>query len=195
MTTQRNIHAGGDFAGGNINKSQTNNFYSHPKSRLAGLIEKLKDQVGHDKDASDFVERLRSWMTPKESALTRDLAAKLIESGQGHLIHDALEAKERFTKQLKKTAFNPALQEIYAYILGEIHSCFNYRIKPKIAEAKARGVIEEEIANLGDFITTQISDAPADLGLGLTEVIGMLYFLTGNCYLEWTYHDTLPSSN
>jgi hypothetical protein len=195
MTNQKNIQSDGDVAGGNIDKSKTYIINTQPKSRLSGLIEQLKDQVGKDKDAAEFVERLRSWMIPKNTVLSRDLETKLKDSGQGHLLHDALEAKERFTKQLRRTAFNPALQEIYVQILGEIHTAFTYRIKPKISPLTERGVIEGEIANLGEKITLQISDAPADLGLGLIEIIGMLYYLTGNCYLEWTYNDPVSPSH
>ena len=130
-----------------------------------------------------------SWMTPKKTNLTRDLETKLTESGQSHLLYDALEAKERFAKRLKKTAFNPSLQEIYAHILGEIHSTFNLQIKPEISTAHKPGIIDNEIFKLASSIKVQIADSPADLGLDLTEVVGMLYYLTGNCYIDWTYNN------
>lgn len=196
MSSQRDISAGGDVAGRDINKSQTTNYnYPQPKSRLAGLIDQLRDQIGKDKDAEEFVERLLSWMKPKETPLRRDLAEKLADSRQDHLISDALEAKERFTKQLRRTSFNPALQEIYAHILGEIYTTFNYKVKPKIRESMTPGIIDGEIYNLASGIMAQIADAPAELGLDLTDVTGMLYYLTGNCYLEWTYNDTVSSGH
>lgn len=192
---QRDISAGGDIAGHNIYKTQTNIIHNPQKHLLTGLIEKLKDQIGADCDAREFVDRLSSWMSPKKTRLSKDLQTKLTESGQGHLISDALEAKERFTKQLKKTAFNPALQEIYAHILGEIHTNFIYKIKPKIQNSQGRGEIESEIVELGERIAQQISEAPAELGLGLIEIVGMLYYLTGNCYVEWIYDDPVSPSH
>ena len=190
MTSQRQITASGDVAGGNIDKSVTH-AYSSSKTRITGLIEQLRDQIGRDDDAAEFVERLLCWTTPKATELTRDLPTKLSESGQQHLIRDAIEAKERFAKLLRKTAFNPALQEIYAHILSEVYSTFNHKVKPLISKADEPGIIDEQIYNLACGIASQVADAPADLGLDLTEVIGMLYYLTGNCYLEWKYDDYL----
>lgn len=194
MTTQIGIKAGGDVAGGDIYKSQTI-IIETAKTQLGGVIEQLREQIGKDPEAAEFVESLLSWINPKSTELTRDLAEKLNACGKGHLICDALEAKERFAKQLKKTTFNPALQEIYAYILGEIYTNFNHRIKPKIATAVEPGSIEGAIADLASTITSQISSAPPSLGVGMTEIVGMLYYLTGNCHLEWDYNAPLPSSD
>jgi len=195
MTTQKEITAGGDVAAGNIDKSQTF-IIEAPKTQLGGLIEQLREQIGKDPEAAEFVERLLSWIKPKNTEFKRDLAEKLNACGKGHLLYDALEAKERFTKQLKKTTFNPAIQEIYAYILGEIYTNFNHRIKPKIATDLEPGAIEEAIANLANTITNKIANAPPSLGIGLTEIVGMLYYLTGNCHLDWDYNNaSLPSSD
>lgn len=192
MTTQREITAGGDVAAGNIDKRQTF-IIEAPKTQLGGLVEQLREQIGKDTEAAEFVESLLSWINPKKTALTRDLAEKLNACGKEHLICDALEAKERFAKQLKRTTFNPAIQEIYAYILGEIYANFNHRIKPRIAAAVEPGSIEGAIADLANIITSQIANAPPSLGVGMTEVTGMLYYLTGNCHLDWDYNASVPS--
>jgi hypothetical protein len=194
MTTQREITAGGDVAAGNIDKRQTF-IIEAPKTQLGGLVEQLREQIGKDPEAAEFVESLLSWINPKKTTLTRDLAEKLNACGKGHLICDALEAKERFAKQLKKTTFNPAIQEIYAYILGEIYANFNHRIKPRIAAAVEPGSIEGAIADLANTITSQIANAPTSLGVGMTEVTGMLYYLTGNCHIDWDYNASIPSSD
>ena len=194
MNSQKNIYSGGDVAGGNINKSQTI-VYNTSKTRLGGLIEQLRNQIGEDRCAAEFVESLISWMNPKKTELRRDLATKLNECGKGHLLSDALDDKERFVKQLKRTAFNPALQEIYAYILGEIHSRFNLQIKPMISTSDEPGLIESKILELANTITSQIADAPVELVIGLPEVLGMLYYLTGNCYIEWEYNASVPSGD
>lgn len=194
MTTQKDISAGKDVAGRDIIDNSKNTFINEaPKTQLGSLIEKLREQIDKDPDAAEFVESLLSWINPKNTALTRDLSEKLNACGKGHLVCDALEAKERFAKQLKKTTFNPAIQEIYACILGEVYTNFNHRIKPKIASAKEPGSIENAIADLADTITSKISNAPSSLGVGMTEVVGMLYYLTGNCHLEWDYNAPLPS--
>jgi len=194
MNSQRNIQANGDVALGNIDKSNTTIYNVH-KPRLSGIIEQLRDQIRKDPEAAEFVESLITWMNPKLKELERDLAAKLNACGKGYLLNDALEAKELFAKKLRRTAFNPALQEIYAYMLGEVKETFNYRIKPLIASANTPGLIEGRIADLARNITSQIADAPPELGIGFPEVIGMLYFLTGNCHIDWDYNAVIPSGN
>lgn len=194
MKSQRDITANGDVALGDIDKSQTT-IYNIRKTRLGGLIEQLRDQIGNDPEAAEFVESLISWMKPKRTELKRDLAEKLDACGKGYLLGDALEAKELFAKQLRRTAFNPALQEIYAYMLGQVQTTFNCNIKPQISGANKPGLIEACIADLVDDLTSQIADAPPELGIGHPEVIGMLYFLTGNCHIDWDYNAALPSSH
>jgi hypothetical protein len=194
MTTQIGINAGGDVAGGSIDKSQTIIFEA-PKTQLGVLIDQLHEQIGKNPEAAEFVESLLSWINPKKTEFTRDLAEKLNACGKGHLLCDALEAKERFAKQLKKTTFNPAIQDIYACILGEIYSNFNHRIKPKIKTATEPGAIEDAIADLANTITIKIASAPPSLGIGITEILGMLYYLTGNCHLEWDYNAPLSSGD
>ena len=189
---QRDISAQGDVAGRDIRKSKTYN-YNRPKSRLEGLIEQLRDQIGNDPEAAEFIESLIRWVTPKQTELKRDLAVKLNACGKNYLLADAIEAKEVFAKQLRRTAFNPALQEIYAYMLGQIHTTFNLQIKPFVATANGPGEIESAIKNLVNDITTQIADAPPELGVGHQEIVGMLYYLTGNCHIEWDYNASISS--
>lgn len=186
MNTQKGNTVGGDMSAGDINKSTTTINFGPPKTQLAALVDQLRDEIGKNKVAVEFVESLIDWTTPKKTGLKRNLSDKLKESGKAHMISDALEAKERFAKQLKKTSFNPAAQEIYACILGEIYTMFNLRIKPKITITNAVGEIEEAIAALASSISDQIANAPPSLGIRVTEITGMLYYLTGNCHLEWS---------
>jgi len=198
MTTgsvsQSNLSAGGDIAGGDIVKN-TVYLIQPPKTQLQGLIEQLREKIKLDPEAAEFVESLLRWINPKKTSLTRDLSEKLKACGRSNLVPDALEAKERFTKQLTKTAFNPALQEIYACILGELYIGFTHRIKPKISAAQIPGEIETAIADLAETITKQISNAPPSLGIGIREIVGMLYFLTGNCHIDWDNTASLPPGN
>jgi len=197
IVSQKNIVAAGHVAGGNITDINIGHYvdggitanisYTPPPTRLGGLIDQLREKIGKDPAAAEFVERLLWWINPKSTELIRSLSDKLTDCDKAYLINDALEAKEVFAKQLKRTTFSPAVQEIYAYILGDIHTYFNLRIKPKIATTSEAGVIENAIYDLTNSISTQIANAPPELGIGTAEIVGMLYYLTGNCHLEWDY--------
>lgn len=198
IVSQKNIVAAGHVAGGDITEINigghyieggitANISYTLPSTRLGGLIEQLREKIGKDPEAVEFVERLLWWINPKSTELKRSLPDKLTDCDKSYLIYDALEAKELFAKQLKRTTFSPAVQEIYAYILGDIHTYFNLRIKPIIASTSEVGGVENAIYNLTNSISTQIANAPPELGIGTAEIVGMLYYLTGNCHLEWDY--------
>lgn len=76
---------------------------------------------------------------------------------------------------------------MYALILGEIHTYFNHFIRPKIAASSEVGEIDAAIYELANSIANKIANAPPELGIGIAEIVGMLYYLTGNCHLEWDY--------
>ena len=134
-------------------------------------------------------------MIPRSGEVSRDLEKKLSDCNRGYLISEALAGKERFAKLLMRNTFRAAVQEVFAFVLGEIHAEFNLRIKPHIASETTQGAIEARVADLAQNITDQIAKAPPALGLGKPEIVGMLYYLTGNCHIDWDYNASLPPSN
>ena len=153
------------------------------KTRLGELIKRLQTQLDKEPGAVEFVDRLKKWMHTR--GISRNLEQKLSDAGKESLLISALEAKEQFAKQLYRTAFHPGLQEIYAEILGQIYSSFTYRIRPHISPDEPKGKTEAAIADLVDSICDQLAEAPPHLGIGHAEILGMLYYLTGNCYIDW----------
>lgn len=176
---QRNAQAGGDIAGGDITKV----IYERPKTRLEVMVSNLQRDVEQDSDAKEFIASLQRW-TVKSTEYRRNLEQKLTACGKENLIKDATAAKEAFAKQLLRTTFRSALQEVYAHILQLVWSKFTHEIKPKIA-ADASADTELAICQLATEIDQQLANAPPELGLSVQEVLGMLYYLTGNCHIDW----------
>ncbi len=154
-----------------------------PSSRLYGLLKKLEHEVAENAVVETILEELTRYREPKTKA-TKTLEEKLLEGGRADLVPYAIEAKESFTKKLTKYGFYESAQDIHAMILAKIVNAFNHRIKPLILAKAKRNDIEAEIhTSIIEPIVTDLSIPP--LRYYDTEAYGMLYFLTGNCHIEW----------
>jgi hypothetical protein len=178
MNLQKDINASGDVAGRDVNKTQ-HIVVQDKKTRLQGLVEQLRNSTEKQSEASEFVDQLQRWMQPKDTVVTRTLEDKLKACSREDLIEIALDAKEIFAMQLTKTTFNPSIQEIYAHILGKIWFEFKLNAKPEEIESKIKEMAEE--------LMSELAEVPihSNLGINHPEILGMLFYLTGNCHLNW----------
>ncbi|CAM7197122.1 hypothetical protein ESCOCP362B1_02360 [Escherichia coli] len=80
--------------------------------------------------------------------------------------------------QSSKTA-----QEIYAFILDKIHADFMLKIIPLIQKDEDRVIVDEKISLVLENISEMLGDNL--LNLSEKDLLGLLYFLGGNCYIRW----------
>lgn len=154
-----------------------------PSTRLFLLLKKLRDEVQSDEKVSTILDELTRFQEPAAKN-TRSLEAKLKDGGREDLIIDALWAKEAFTKKLTKFSFFQSAQEVHSLVLARIWSIFSRRIRPLLTTGATRMHVEEQIQNtIIDPLVEDLSTPP--LRYLDVEVLGMLYYLTGNCYIEW----------
>lgn len=102
------------------------------------------------------------------------------------MIQYATEVKERFHKKLIKTSqYSLVAQDINVYLLTKVRRGFMMEIYTLICANES----EEKINTL---ITERIiRPVQSDLGINLfhyneDDIMGMIFFLTGNCHLKWT---------
>lgn len=188
-STAPSIVQEGNKASGNIigrDYINTNNFYTQPatpSSLLLRLLEKLRAEIQLDSQTTCLINELQRYQEPK-SKTTKTLATKLEEGNRKDLIEFATDAKETFTKKLTKFSLFESAQEIHALILARIHNIFNTQIRPLILVGADRIYIENSIQiSIIDPIVLDLSTDP--LRYYNTEAYGMLYFLTGNCHIDW----------
>lgn len=114
----------------------------------------------------------------------RDLTVKLEDAGFGYLIDVGEELKEEVSKLIIRNQHYKSAQKIITYLLAEVESIFNANIKNKLLNVKEESALkllfrthlEKEIqGHLGDNV----------LEIYNRQINGMVYFLTGNCHLEW----------
>jgi len=186
MTNQKNITAGGTVVGGNLTQKTVN---IREVERINKILDKLFKQYSNDKNTGKttdtVVASLNEFAIETDPALLeKDLEQKLADAGRLELFKEGLIYKEMFRQKIERYRLFPSAQEIYAYLLGIVLTRFNDFVKPAIDEglstAEIKSVIHEQIL---EAITLMIPDAEPTCDY--PSLSGMVYFLTGNCFIEW----------
>lgn len=181
---QKNVTVtNGDNAAGNINKKTINHY--GPSSTLKRLSEELNESYASDEDYKGYIEKLEKYLTYAEGQQNvRDLEEKLRAGNREELIQEAKKLKERFSMKISRNQFSDQAQTLFAHILAKINSFFNSKVKTLINEDKPASDIDSLIY---DELVTSIYDDVGDCGLDIDteDIRGMLFYLTGNCHLEW----------
>lgn len=177
---------GGKFTGRddfsiNISSNYERSTYLHD------LYEKFQKEIEADPGLKEICKELDYFTSQVENDQMIGLERKL-EAGAkpAMVIQYAKHTKEKFHKKLMLTSqYSVVAQDINVYILSKIHRGFMMEIYSLICsnehESKIQAVIAERIIN------------PLKIELGLNlfkydedDIMGMIFFLTGNCHIKWT---------
>ncbi|WP_047244257.1 ABC-three component system protein [Chromobacterium subtsugae] len=178
IVTQKNITAAGDVVAGNKNE------YILPRPTQLELFSKAyKDEVSLNQCTSQILDELTHYRSSKSDI--RDLATKLSEAGYDHIINEAEELKENVAKLIIKNQHYKSAQKIITYLLSDIESIFNSKIKPKLIPNQPHHELNDILReNVELVICEKLGENVLDIYN--RQMKGMVYFLTGNCHLEWT---------
>ena len=188
---QSNLQAGRDITG---RDNITNNNYYHLPSKpivhrenikLSELIEEHEKEIELDSDYKDFSNKLNDFLNRKVEGKLRNLEEKLTDGNRDYVIEYAMEVKESVSKKIMLNSHYASAQKIFTYLLSNIRASFLHGITSRIKSGKFEGF------EIDDFVTDQIivptlaSMGGCSLSLEIDEIYGLLYILTGNCYIEW----------
>ena len=181
-----NATSAGDIAGGDIDKSISIAINpTVPVSPLRKKIEQLKSDCLHDPNFSSCIQQLTHYLNPVNPLDQRDLKTKLSDAGRKDEIHEAEELKEAFTKILIKNNLSEQAQDAYVHILGKIKTHYESKVKPLIKVKAALPEVESSVLSVVETIYSDLAGTP--LEYDHRQIKGMLYFLTGNCHIDWKY--------
>lgn len=179
-TTQSGNSAHGDIVGGN--KSVT--VYSQAPSLISVLNERFKAEEASLDAFKGFIGELQHYWDRATNPDVRGLAAKLKDSNRQDLEALAERLKENATKKIVKYQTSHSAQEILVWAFGDIYSRFILEVTPNIEAGSPRSVIDS-------LINEKVID-PVVNGLGENvlhlyrdEIVGLVFFLAGNCHLKW----------
>jgi len=174
----------GDMAGRDINK-QTINLNVKGKSQLRLKIEQIQRECLHDPEFKSCISRLTHYLNPIDIKNQRDLKTKLLAAGRNDEVNDAEELKEKFAKLLVKNSLSEQAQDAYAHVLGKIKLNYDAKVKSLLKENASLVLVEAAVLEVVNEIYDDLCGTV--LEHDYREIKGMLYFLTGNCHIEWKY--------
>jgi hypothetical protein len=172
---------GGSIAGRDL--TINNNFPVSTQIKL--LCERLQSEDGGSASpATEFIEDLQHYLDRPASGFDRTLAEKLIDSSRAELVEVAQEMKERAVKKIVRFQSSRTAQEIFAYVLGELHTRFLLHVRPLVANQASRADVD---AAMQEKVIAPVVDAlgPSPLALNPGLVLALLFYLAGNCHIKW----------
>ena len=175
---ERNV-TGRDMAGRDIN-------YYGPKPSPPSTLRELALSLqleGHKRAQPGFIAQLQHFAEPPSDRPSRDLEQKLRDSARDDLLVDALAWKEQFSKKLSRLQFSEQAQELFTHILSKIHTFFVLHVRPRVLAGAERTEIDNLIYQLISELYGEVGIG--DLDITMTDLQGMIYFLAGNCHIDW----------
>lgn len=177
--SQKNNTAYGDLVAGNKYV-----FHAPSASPLAPLYAKLRAEQAGIPEIARISEQLQHFCTARTDGDVRGLRQKLEAAGRHDLLQYASELKELATKTLMKYQTSGVAQDIFTHILARLCTQFLFRVTPAVQAGKSR---QEVDALIGEDVIASTVGMLGDNDLNLTEadIVGLVFFLGGNCHIRW----------
>lgn len=192
FTGQRGNVAHGDLAGGDITKI-TNIYHSSPTTEeLALLYAKLKqDGIGEPSD-NTFSKKLMHYLAAPVDGDVRGLEAKLRDSDRMDIFHFAIREKEIAVKLLMRYQSSRSAQRIFTILLDELHTIYMLTVTPVIERGGDRAEVDAKINDALHAIKLMLGEN--FLEFTVKDLLGLLFFLAGNCHIRWDKDANLSPS-
>lgn len=188
-----NVQAGRNVSGRDVHDySTTNNIYNHASPvvfrqdhRLRALVDEHEQEILKNETYKQFSMQLNNFLERKVEGKLRNLEQKLVDGKRDYLLDYALDVKERVSKKIMRFSHYKSAQELYTYILSNIRATFLHEISPRIKSGDFKsydinGLVDDKIIQ-----PVLESVYGCSLNIDKDELYGILYILTGNCYIEW----------
>jgi len=175
----------GNFTGRDDNSLTISTSYER-SVYLQDLYNKFQEEKKTNPELKELCEELDYFNSQIGNEDVVGLENKLTAGNRLKIISYAKNVKEKFHKKLMKTSqYSSIAQDINVYILAKVRRGFMMEVYTLICNTEP-----EEKINL--LITERIiNPVKTELGLNLfkydeDDIMGMIFFLTGNCHIKWT---------
>lgn len=175
------LSGGGSVVGGNQYNNVTN--ISRSSSRKLDKLYQSLTQENATPSAMGFCDKLKHYLSASTNPDIRSLEVKLSDSARSDMIFIAAELKEYAFKAIMKYQSSKTAQEIYVLILDKIHTDFMLKVTPLIQAGADRVTVDDKISIILEGIADMLGDNLLDISE--KDLLGLLYFLAGNCHIRW----------
>jgi len=182
MADQKDNIVGGDLAGRDIIYQTIQRAEHIRKTPISALYEKFKEQK--EEHLEGYIEELEDLMAVVSEGEVQGIVEKLTIADRADMVDEAKRHKEAFMKKLMRHQFSPSAQRIFTHLLANVLVKFQMRVTPKIKEQGSRsevdGLLEKQVIEpVYESLEENI------LFILRNEIIGMVFFLTGTCRINW----------
>lgn len=176
-----NAAQGSIVAGNQTNTVINNNAQQSPLSRL---YEKFREANAGLPYTAQISDQLQHYCATETDGDVRGLAEKLKTSDRDDLLVKASQLKEAAAKKITRWQTSGAAQDILTVVLANLCSEFLLHITPAIQAGEPRAAVDalisEKVIN-----PTAAMLGENDLLLTKFDLMGLLFFLGGNCHVRW----------
>jgi len=169
------------------------NVYLSKKTRFAKRFEKLNKEVASDERYEGIMESLKYYLTSRDGI---DMPTKLHDGGfKESEIIEATRKKEKYAKRLELNKFFESAQWIDSQLFGKIKMDFEAFVLPLVNAGASKGEILKEVVlkvvqPVLDLINIE-GENDEVLNYNADDIFGMVYYLTGQCHLNWKNYDSI----
>lgn len=176
----------------NAHNVNIHNYQAARQSRLAGWFQKLKDESTTNMRLNKKLDDIKRYRT--KLPRTIGLEAKLRDGGfSATEIETAKRSKMYFAKKSTKFQFYESAQRIDSYLFAKVAHSFDTYVMPLINSARPLADVKQAVfEHVVSPIVDELNDNGYDddcLCYDIDNIYGMLYYLTGNCHINWTNYD------
>lgn len=176
----------------NATESKTYIHYENPDTRLASWFRKLKDEFEHDVKLQKKLDDIRRYRTKLPHTI--GVERKLRDGGfPKQQIEKARRLKLYYAKKATRFQYYESAQRIDSYLFAIVSNRFDRYVMPLIEDGRPlrsinQAVYEQVVLHVMAELNTQGADDTC-LCYNEDDILGMVYYLTGNCHINWTNYD------
>lgn len=171
----------------NPNAREVNNYYTQSESRLEGWFLGLNEEIKNDIRLQKKLDDIKRYRTKLPHTI--GLEAKLKDGGFSQsAIDKARRLKMYYAKKSMRFQYYESAQLIDSYLFAKLCNRFDTYILPNIESQPLSEINQMVYEMVVQPIIDEINaNGSCDHHLCYTEddIFGMLYYLTGNCHINW----------
>lgn len=164
-----------------------------PKTRFSKRFEKLKNEIESDIRYEGILSDFDYYNTKLDG---RDMPSKLSDGGFSK--RDILMAtikKQKYAKKAEKYKFFESAQWIDCQLFAKIKLEFDINVEPLINSGADKATImqavyERVVKPVLELINVE-GEYDEVLNYDSEDILGMIYFLTGKCHINWKDYDDI----
>lgn len=180
---------------GNVEKqvNTTGDVYLNNQTRWASKFQKLKEEVEKDIRFDTFIDDFTLYNTLLDG---KSMLEKLEDGGfnESELLQANIR-KDKYAKKLVMRGLYETEQKIDVELFAFIKLNFETFIDPLIVNNSNKSIIkstlnEKVVKPILDILNIEGKD-DTFLNYNADDILGMVYFLTGKCHLNWKNYDNI----